>query len=140
MTRASGLDHDVGVDDDLVPELDALKAELAIAEAELIRLQARIMGLRAQRDSLASAVAASRPAMGVEGRPNQLRLDAIRKRTEAIEAILRFSARDMSIDEVVDALADWRGGSDYAVVASTLNLLHKTGRISKIARGRYTVA
>lgn len=123
---------------DLSNELSELTAELAAAEAEHIRLQARISGLRAQRDSLAAAVAAQE-AIGASDAP--LHLETIKKRTEAIEALLRHAAKPLSIDEVREALnRQWTDESSYAVVASTLNLLHRTGRIAKVARGRYVAA
>jgi chromosome segregation ATPase len=124
---------------DLHDELERLNSDLAEAEDESIRLTARISGLRAQRDALAAALAAARPSDA--GTEEPLRLDAIKKRTEAIETLLRHAGTPMSIDEVKDALNEsWHDTSEYPVVASTLNLLHRTGRISKVARGRYVAA
>jgi Lon protease-like protein len=128
------------MDSELRDELEQLNEELAAAETEAIRLNARISGLRAQRDAMAAALAMLRPNEEA-GRDEPLRLDAIKKRTEAIEALLRHAGTPMSIDQVKEALNQhWRDTSDYQVVASTLNLLHRTGRITKVARGRYVAA
>jgi chromosome segregation ATPase len=129
------------MDEDLTQELDRLTAELSAAETELIRLTARISGLRAQRETLATAVARQRSVEDAQAVDEPLRLDIYKKRTEAIEALLRHSERAMSIDEVCDALNEsWNTQSGYAVVASTLNLLERTGRVTKVARGRYAGA
>jgi hypothetical protein len=129
------------MDEDLEQELERLTAELSVAEVEAIRLQARIQGLRAQRDALAAALAARRSEQSTPDAYTPVRLDAIKKRTNAIEVVLRQVGRPLSIDEVREALDEaWREPSTYAVVASTLNLLHRTGRISKIGRGRYVAA
>lgn len=122
-------------------ELERITAELEAAEAEAIRLQARIQGMRAEREALAAALATQRQELDAGAQDAPVRLDAIKKRTEAIGALLRRTGRAMSIDEVREALdAEWREPSTYAVVASTLNLLHRTGRISKVGRGRYVAA
>lgn len=125
----------------LQQELGRITAELESAEAEAIRLQARIQGMRAEREALAAALATQRQDLDSNDQDAPVRLDAIKKRTEAIGALLRRTGRAMSIDEVREALdAEWREPSTYAVVASTLNLLHRTGRISKVGRGRYVAA
>ena len=129
--------------DNLTSELAALAEELVAAETESIRLQAKISGLRAQRDSLAAALAAQRSTATSGGASDEpLHLDAVKKRTEAIEALLRHAAGSaLTIDQVRDGLNEhWTDTSNYAVVASTLNLLHRTGRISKVARGKYMAA
>lgn len=126
--------------DDMQVELDRLQADLSDAEAELIRLQARISGLRAQRDTFAAALAAARSTTSPAAEA-PVQLQAIKNRTDAITTLLRHAGHAMSIEEVQAALDDgWRDKSTYAVVASTLNMLERTGRITKVARGRYAAA
>ena len=107
---------------------------------ELVRLQAELAGLRAQRNALDRALrdvvqrgeAAARIAAGSA--------DDLRgiDRTEAIEQVLRSGKRLMSITDVWEALrAAGRPEPDRQVVASTLNFLHRRGRISKPRRGFY---
>jgi hypothetical protein len=118
-------------------ELERVTAELAAAEAELIRLQARISGLRAQRETFAAAVA-SRTTAPAPHREGPLQIQDVENRTDAIRVVLAHVGEPMSIRQVKDMLDEhWRIKSPYPTVASTLNMLERTGRIRKVARGRY---
>jgi chromosome segregation ATPase len=124
----------------LEDELTDLDERIDARSTELVRLQAELAGLRAQRNSLSRAVkeAADREEAGARlaaGEvPDLRRLD----RTEAIEQVLRSARRLMSISDVWEALrAAGRPEPDRQVVASTLNFLHRRGRISKPRRGFY---
>ncbi|HEX9992159.1 MAG TPA: hypothetical protein VGB14_04450 [Acidimicrobiales bacterium] len=121
-------------------ELADLDDRIDSRSTELVRLQAELAGLRAQRAALGRAVrdaadreeATARVASGLS--PDLRRVD----RTEAIEHVLRSGKRLMSISDVLDALrAAGRSEPDRQVVASTLNFLHRRGRISKPRRGFY---
>lgn len=124
----------------LADDLEALDERIEARCNELVRLQAELAGLRAQRHALGRALkeAAERGSAGAApapaGAPDLRRFD----RTEAIEHVLRSARRLMSISDVLDALrAAGRPEPDRQVVASTLNFLHRRGRISKPSRGFY---
>lgn len=124
----------------LQDELTTIDERIEARATELVRIQAELAGLRAQRNALDRALrdvadrdeAAARAASGVV---TDLRgID----RTEAIEQVLRSGKRLMSITDVWEALrAAGRPEPDRQVVASTLNFLHRRGRISKPRRGFY---
>jgi chromosome segregation ATPase len=124
----------------LQDELMSIDERIEARSTELVRLQAELAGLRAQRNALDRALrdvvqrgeAAARIAAGSA--------DDLRgiDRTEAIEQVLRSGKRLMSITDVWEALrAAGRPEPDRQVVASTLNFLHRRGRISKPRRGFY---
>jgi septal ring factor EnvC (AmiA/AmiB activator) len=126
----------VGLED----ELTALDERIDARSTELVRIQAELAGLKAQRNALDRAMrdAADRDeaaARVASGAVTDLRgVD----RTEAIEHVLRAGKRLMSITDVWEALrAAGRPEPDRQVVASTLNFLHRRGRISKPRRGFY---
>jgi hypothetical protein len=124
------------MDEGLATELANLEERIANTEVQLVRLEAELAGLRATRDSIARAVATSAEAAAppMAAVPDLARLD----RTEAIEKLLGLAARSLSIGEVWDGLrAGGREEPTYQVIASTLNFLHREGRIRRTGRGRY---
>lgn len=124
---------------DLHAELQRLEQEIAAAEVDLIQRKAALAGLRAQREALAADLVvvddrASADSVATAEMPSLRMLD----RTDAIVEVLRVSERTLTIQEVWDGLkAGGRTERNYQVIASTLNFLHRNGRINKASRGRY---
>lgn len=125
---------------DIKTEVERLGAEIEAAELELIQRKAHLAGLRAERDALAAELAqiADQALPSVPRRkadiPNLRMLD----RTDAIVEVLRVTNGAMSIQEVWNGLKEGgRSEPGYQVIASTLNFLHRNGRINKSGRGRY---
>jgi chromosome segregation ATPase len=125
---------------DLREELEQMDQEIADTETQLIRLKVHLAGLQGQRASLAAELAAIADREISHRRPERRKypnLEAL-DRTDAIVEVLRSAGVPMSIQEVWDALsAAGRRESKYQVIASTLNFLHREGRITRPSRGRY---
>ncbi|MFN2594084.1 MAG: hypothetical protein ABR579_04240 [Actinomycetota bacterium] len=125
---------------DIEEEVVKLDAEIATGESDMLQLEARLAGLRAQRDTLARAL--QRPSLAGDllsaTPPVSLRLLS---RTDAILDVVRGRARPLTIQEVLNALREGgREETDYQVVATTLNQLARSGRLGKPARGVYGAA
>jgi hypothetical protein len=121
--------------DELKKELDRVTAELATAEAELVRLGARVEGLRAERDALTRALASVKPNQA----PRQDIAGMVK--ADAIVAVLHDARpRPLRAQGIVDALH--RAGRTNEVaqhISVYLDSLLKQGRVVRVARGEYTV-
>ena len=114
-------------------DLQRVRDELAVAQAEHARLAARIEGLLAQRDALIRALA-SEP-----GPPAKADVTTFTK-DRAIVAILRQSAGPMRIKEIVEAMTAAGRTETYNGVSVYLDTLLKAGRVTRVGRGRYVAA
>ena len=120
----------------LEKDLERVAADLAAAEAELARLSARAEGLRAERDALARAIAALSPAAAASAGDI-----AGMVKNDAIIAVLRNAKpRPLRAAGIVDALHQAGRANEHAANVSVyLDGLLKQGRITRVARGEYTV-
>ncbi len=116
-------------DDALRSELDQLQTELAEARIQYARLGAKIAGLEAQSEALATALSGIRGPRG--------EATTAKPRTEAIEDVLMAADSELAIKDVIAAL--YEGGRDesYDNVAADLAYLAERGRIARLRRGVY---
>jgi hypothetical protein len=120
--------------DSLTGELDQVAAELAAARTEYASLGARIAGLEARHLALSKALARSEQGTAATGA-------APKHRTDAIVAVLAASGSEMSIRDVIAALADaGRPGETYDNVGADLAYLAERGRVRRVRRGVYAPA
>ncbi len=114
-----------------------LDEEIDALENELIQGKARLAGLVAQRASLSKDLAAYSDQQQRVAAPTVTELNGI-PRTDAIVEVLRAAGTPMSIRQVWDGLkAGGRDEQGYQVIASTLNLLLQSSRVTRPSRGRY---
>jgi septal ring factor EnvC (AmiA/AmiB activator) len=119
----------------LQQELERVDSELEAIRGDLIRLEARQAGLRAERDRLAAGIQARPKPTDTAATPPIRDLS----KNEAIMAVLKQADHEMSIDEVVTALkSGGRSSENYGVVAIYLGNLAKDGRVRRVRRGYYT--
>jgi len=118
-------------DEALRREFDQVVSELAAARTEQARLGARIAGLEAQQAALGTTLARSGRAAATTG--------AIpRYRTDAIVTVVEASRSEMTIQEVIAALASaGRPGETYNNVGADLAYLAQQGRLRRVRRGVY---
>ncbi len=118
-------------DDALRRELDQVTSELATARTEYASLGARIAGLEAQQLALSKTLARSEQGTAATG-------TAPRYRTDAIVAVLEANGTEMSIQDVIAALADaGRTSETYDNVGVDLAYLTERGRARRVRRGVY---
>lgn len=116
----------------LEEELASIAEQIGAAEAEMVLLQSRLTGLRAQRDALSAHIETEHSPDG------HINRDVHRlPRTVEIEQIVCNAMEPVNTREVMDALRRrGRGGADY-VVRATLQYLLDAGRVSRPSRGKY---
>lgn len=133
----------------LQQRLIEVEARLQDVDAELRRQSEVTAGLQAERaglvimkdrllQSLGEGPPTSPPPTMHPPDPGNL---APLPRTEAILRVVNDSDLPLSIQSIVDEL-ERRGRTEerYEVVAATLQLLLRTGRVRRIDRGRYAAA
>lgn len=118
----------------LQSELEQVIAELAAARIQHASIGARIAGLEAQQQALTRALTQLRAAdTTAAGNP--------RYRTDAIVAVVEASETEMSIHDVISALADaGRPGETPDNVGVDLAYLAERGRVTRVRRGVYAPA
>jgi hypothetical protein len=117
----------------LQDELSRIESELRAAKMVLARDEARVRGLEAEREALASSL----DAMTNELQAPAEDLSRSRK-DEAIVAVLQAAPGPMRIPEIVEALhRAGRPDESYNVVAIYLNGLVKKERVRRVRRGEY---
>jgi hypothetical protein len=115
---------------DLDSELKNVDTELAALRLEQARLNARVEGLRAERDALAEAI---RPVdTGSDGPPL-----AEMKKDEAIVAVLKGSGSPLRIGQIVKRLKLSGRNEHYNGISVYLNTLLKQGRVRRVGHGLY---
>lgn len=119
-------------EDELRAELDQVTAELATARTEYVSLGARVAGLEARQLALSKALApVQHTAPGT----------VLRHRTDAIVAVLADSGAEMSIQDVIAALAAaGRPHETYDNVGADLAYLTERDRVRRVRRGVYAAA
>lgn len=122
-------------DDALRSELEQVTAELAATQVQYASIGARIAGLQAQQQALTRALAH-------DLRPGDSPPTAIpRYRTDAIVAVLEAAETEMSIQDVISALArSGRSGETADNVGVDLAYLAERGRVNRVRRGIYAPA
>ena len=118
---------------ELEVDLQQVRDELAVTQAEHARLTARIEGLQAQRDALIRALA-SEPEPRAKADVTTFTKD------RAIVAVLRQATAPMRINEIVEAMTAVGRTETYNGVSVYLDTLLKTGRVIRVGRGRYVAA
>jgi hypothetical protein len=122
----------------LQTELQEVEENLALARAEQARVAARVEGLTAERDSLASAIQAAARADAAP--PTRVDMSALTK-DRAIVEVLRGSETPMRIKEIVQGLADaGRLHENYNGISVYLDTLLSQKRVRRVERGLYEVA
>jgi hypothetical protein len=117
--------------DALRSELDQVTAELAAAKTTYASLGARIAGLEAHQLALSKALTRRQPGASAPA-------PSPRHRTDAIVAVLDMAGTEMSIQDVISALADvGRPGESYDNVSADLAYLAEKGRAKRTRRGVY---
>lgn len=121
-------------EDGLRAELDQVTSELASARTEYASLGARVAGLEARQLALGKALArGQRPTAGAGA--------VLGHRTDAIVAVVTASGTEMSIRDVIAALAAaGRPGETYDNVGADLAYLTEGGRLRRARRGVYAAA
>jgi hypothetical protein len=119
-------------EDALRSELQQVTGELAAARIQYASIGAKVAGLEAQQQALTRAL-----THGV--RADDSRRAAVpRYRTDAIVAVLEASGTQMSIQNVIIALADaGRPGETADNVGVDLAYLAERGRVNRVRRGVY---
>jgi hypothetical protein len=122
-------------EDALRAELGEVSADLEAARIQYASIGARIAGLEAQRQALTKALQR-------EFRPTDTTQAAVpRYRTDAIVAVLEASGTEMSIQDVMSALAEaGRPGETADNVGVDLAYLAGRGRVNRVRRGVYASA
>ena len=106
--------------------------ELEAARDDVVRAQARVAALEAERDQLAAALAAR--ATPGRGRRDLSHLD----RTDAVVQVLRTSGDTMTTREVTERLRQGgRPDEREHIVSSTLQYLFKRDLVRRPSRGKY---
>ena len=99
-----------------------------------MRLNARLAGLRAQRDALQQAISAGKP----DDRSSVAPQDLLQlTRGDAIVAVLEAAAKPLHIREITDALASAGRRAQYDSVSVDLTSLVQAGRVRRVGRGLY---
>jgi hypothetical protein len=117
---------------ELEVDLQQVRDELAVAQAEHARLTAKIVGLQAQRDALIRALAG-----GPEPRAKADVDVTTLTKDQAIVGVLRQAAGPMRIKEIVEAMTAAGRTETYNGVSVYLDTLVKTGQVIRVSRGRY---
>lgn len=115
---------------ELEVDLQRVRDELAVTQAQHARLTAKIEGLQAQRDALIRALA-SEPEPRAKADIRTFTKD------QAIVGVLRQAAGPMRIKEIVEAMTAVGRTETYNGVSVYLDTLVKTGRVIRVSRGRY---
>ncbi len=119
-------------EDGLRSELDQVTAELAAARIQYASVGARVAGLEAQQQALTRALSHELRAA------DTTQVAIPRYRTDAIVAVLEASQTEMSIQDVVSALAGaGRPGETADNVGVDLAYLAERGRVNRVRRGVY---
>jgi hypothetical protein len=119
-------------DQTLRSELERVDAELAAARTQHATLGARVAGLEAQAAALARAIQAD------QGDDHGTATSVLRYRTDDIVEVVEMSGTEMSIKDVMAALAEaGRPRETYDNVSADLAYLAERGRIARARRGIY---
>lgn len=122
-------------EDALRSELEQVTAELTAARIQYASIGAKVAGLEAQQQALTKALTHEARAAG----PAQAAVP--RYRTDAIVAVLDESGTEMSIQDVITALAGaGRPGETADNVGVDLAYLADRGRVNRVRRGIYASA
>jgi hypothetical protein len=115
--------------DALRSELDQLQTELAEARIQYTRVGAKIAGLEAQSEALATALSGMRGPRG--------ETTTAKPRTEAIEDVLMAADTELAIKDVIAALHEGGRDESYDNVAADPAYLAERERIARLRRGVY---
>jgi len=122
--------------DGLENDLKRVTSDLAAAEAELARANARVEGLRAERDALTRVVTSLKPdgSAAADDIATMVKADAI------VAVLRRAKPRPLRTAGIVDAMHEaGRSNEVQQNVSVYLDSLLKQGRVIRVARGEYTV-
>jgi hypothetical protein len=119
-------------EDALRSELEQVTAELAAARIQYASIGAKVAGLEAQQQALTRALTLEVRAA------DPMRAAIPRYRTDAIVAVLEASGCEMSIQDVITALAGaGRPGETADNVGVDLAYLAQQRRVNRVRRGIY---
>jgi hypothetical protein len=119
-------------EDALRSELEQVTAELAAARVQFASVGAKVAGLEAQQQALTRALTHEERAA------DPMHAAVMGYRTDAIVAVLEASGIEMSIRDVITALADaGRPGETADNVGVDLAYLADRGRVKRVRRGVY---
>lgn len=119
-------------EDALRSELEQVTADLAAARVQYASTGAKVAGLEAQRQALTRALTHQARAA------DPMQAAVPRYRTDAIVAVLEASGAEMSIQDVIGALANAGRPSETADnVGVDLAYLADRGRVNRVRRGVY---
>lgn len=132
-------------------ELAAVRTEITAVEEQRRELHeqetvlaSRERRLREQERDLLAAIAGTvppDPPPPITAPPMDPRLFAVLPRTEAVLRVVGESDLPLGIQAIVDELERrGREGDSYPLVAATLQMLLRSGRVARITRGRYAAA
>lgn len=119
--------------DHLLDEYKRVRSEKESAEIRLARFADTIKGLAAllptnEREEFARRL--KELAVGIEHRGGEIF-------GNVIELFARYPARQWTVPEVQDALAEKGTLADAKTISNVVNYLAQTGRLRRVARGHY---